>query len=111
MEVSGNGENQGLIRFVRDRRLDIPVFILVGRHLFEEIPPAVLGRVTGHVFIDEDTPEFVTRNLVSHLLRYTGSLKTPFFGAMVDNAPLQLRNRRIITVVQGRYEKGGNNAV
>ena len=77
---------EAFVRFVRERGLDVPVFILAQRHLLEQIPVAVLGQVTGYVFIDEDTPEFVARNLVSHLRRYTESLKTPFFGAMVDYA-------------------------
>jgi ornithine decarboxylase len=79
-------EVEALVRFVRERGLDVPVFILVKRHLLKEIPVLVLGQVTGYVFIDEDTPEFVARNLVSHLRSYTESLKTPFFGAMVDYA-------------------------
>jgi ornithine decarboxylase len=79
-------EVEAFVRFVRERGLDVPVFILVKRHLLKEVPVAVLGQVTGYVFIDEDTPEFVARNLVSHLQSYAESLKTPFFGAMVDYA-------------------------
>lgn len=77
---------EAFVRFVRERGLDVPIFILVERHLLAEIPVAVLGHVTGYVFIEEDTPEFVARNLVSHLRTYADSLKTPFFGAMVDYA-------------------------
>jgi ornithine decarboxylase len=79
-------EVEAFVRFVRDRGLDVPIFILVERHLLQEVPVAVLGQVTGYVFIEEDTPEFVARNLASHLRRYVDSLKTPFFGAMVDYA-------------------------
>lgn len=79
-------EVEAFVRFVRDRGLDVPIFILVERHLLQEIPVTVLGQVTGYVFIEEDTPEFVARNLVSHLRNYAESLKTPFFGAMVDYA-------------------------
>ncbi len=79
-------EVDAFVRFVRERGLDVPVFILAKRHLLKEIPVAVLGQVTGYVFIDEDTPEFIARNLVSHLQSYAESLKTPFFGAMVDYA-------------------------
>ncbi len=79
-------EVETFVKFVRERGLDVPVFILVKRHLLEEIPVTVLGQVTGYVFIDEDTPEFVARNLVSHLQSYAEALKTPFFGAMVDYA-------------------------
>jgi ornithine decarboxylase len=77
---------EAFVRFVRERGLDVPIFILVERHLLAEIPVAVLGHVTGYVFMEEDTPEFVARNLVSHLRTYADSLKTPFFGAMVDYA-------------------------
>ena len=79
-------EVEAFVRFVRERGLEVPVFILAKRHLLKEIPVAVLGQVTGYVFIDEDTPEFIARNLVSHLQSYAESLKTPFFGAMVDYA-------------------------
>jgi len=77
---------EGFIRFVRGRGLDVPIFVLVERHLLQEIPVTVLGQVTGYIFTEEDTPEFVARNLVSHLHMYVQSLKTPFFGAMVDYA-------------------------
>lgn len=81
-----DAEVESFVRFIRERGLEVPVFILVERHLLEEIPVAVLGKVTGYIFIEEDTPEFVARNLVSHLRNYADSLKTPFFGAMVDYA-------------------------
>ena len=77
---------EGFVRFVRARGLDVPIFVLVERHRLEEIPVAVLGQVTGYVFIEEDTPEFVARNLVAHLRDYAASLRTPFFGALVDYA-------------------------
>ena len=76
------------ISFLRGRGLEIPVFILVRRHTLEEIPVSILSEagVSGYVFLAEDTPEFIARNLVSHLEQYACSLKTPFFGAMVDYA-------------------------
>ncbi|AKJ70353.2 amino acid decarboxylase [Pandoraea thiooxydans] len=79
-------EVETLVRFIRERGLDMPIFILVERHRLEEVPVGVLGQVTGYVFLEEDTPEFVARNLASHLRTYAETLKTPFFGAMVDYA-------------------------
>lgn len=79
-------EVEGLVHFVRARGLEVPIFLLVERHLLEEIPVSVLGQVTGSVFIEEDTPEFVARNLATHLRDYAASLRTPFFGALVDYA-------------------------
>ena len=84
--TESEAEVETFVRFVRERGLDVPIFILVERHLLQEIPVTVLGQVTGYIFVEEDTPEFVARNLVSHLRTYVDSLKTPFFGAMVDYA-------------------------
>jgi ornithine decarboxylase len=74
------------VDFVRNCGLDIPIFILAHRHGLEEVPVNILRNVAGYVFLSEDTPQFVARNLASHLQRYAESLKTPFFGAMVDYA-------------------------
>jgi len=86
----GSGDRFGgvgeFVTFVRKRGLDTPIFILVRRHALEEIPVDILGQVTGYVFLAEDTPGFIARNLVSHLQQYANGLKTPFFGAMVDYA-------------------------
>lgn len=79
-------EVEAFVQFVRDRGLEMPILILAERHLLEEIPVRVLRLVTGYVFVEEDTPEFVARNLIGHLHAYAESLKTPFFGAMVDYA-------------------------
>ncbi len=79
-------EVEALVRFVRERGFEMPIFILVKRHLLAEINVALLGQITGYVFLEEDTPEFVAGNLASHLRNYAASLKTPFFGAMVDYA-------------------------
>ena len=74
------------ISFLRGRGFEIPIFIFVRRHALEEIPMNILREVSGYIFLAEDTPEFIARNLVSHLQKYSDSLKTPFFGAMVDYA-------------------------
>jgi hypothetical protein len=75
-----------LIDLVRSRGFEAPIFILVRRHRFDEIPVGMLDKVTGYVFLSEDQPDFIARNLVSHLKTYAETLKTPFFGAMVDYA-------------------------
>jgi len=79
-------EVESFIAFLRGRGLETPIFILIRQHNLEELPVEVLGRVTGYVFLDEDSAEFIARNLASHLQQYAGTLKTPFFGAMVDYA-------------------------
>ena len=50
------------------------------------MPVEVLDFIDGYVFLSEETPEFIARNLVSRLVHMRRTLKTPFFGAMVDYA-------------------------
>lgn len=83
-EAFGNVDD--FIKKVRDRGLEMPIFLLARRHQFQDITAQTLRHVSGYVFAGEDTPEFISKNLADHLIRYANSLKTPFFGAMVDYA-------------------------
>jgi len=74
------------VNFVHGRGLEVPLFLLVHRHLLPEIDATTLKIITGYVFAGEDTPEFLAKNLLSHLALYAEGLRTPFFGAMVDYA-------------------------
>src|SRR6185369_1039778 len=56
------------------------------RKRLEDIPVEVLDYIDGYIFLAEETPEFIAKNLVSRLKRYAETLKTPFFGALVDYA-------------------------
>jgi ornithine decarboxylase/arginine decarboxylase len=80
------GKAAALISLVRKRGLDVPIILLVRRHRLEDIPVEVLDDVDGFVFLAEETPEFIAKNLVSRLRQYAETLKTPFFGALVDYA-------------------------
>jgi ornithine decarboxylase/arginine decarboxylase len=80
------GKAAALISLVRKRGLDLPIIVLVRRHRLEDIPVEVLDDVDGFIFLAEETPEFIAKNLVSRLRQYAETLKTPFFGALVDYA-------------------------
>jgi ornithine decarboxylase len=80
------GRAAALIAHVRKRGLDVPIILLVRRQRLEDIPVEVLDDVDGFVFLAEETPDFIARNLVSKLRQYAETLKTPFFGALVDYA-------------------------
>ncbi len=80
------GKAASLINLMRRRGLDMPIVILVRRKRFEDIPVEVLDFIDGYVFLAEETPEFIAKNLVSRLKQYAETLKTPFFGALVDYA-------------------------
>jgi ornithine decarboxylase len=78
------GKTAALINLMRRRGLEMPIVMLVRRKRFEDIPVEVLDYIDGYVFIAEETPEFIATNLVSRLKQYAETLKTPFFGALVD---------------------------
>src|SRR5271165_152923 len=80
------GKAASLINLMRKRGLDMPIVILVRRKRFEDIPVEVLASNDGYVFLAEETPECIAKNLVSRLKQYAETLKTPFFGALVDYA-------------------------
>lgn len=81
-----HGKAASLISFARKRGLEMPIILLARRQRLENIPVDVLNQVDGYVFLAEETPEFIAKNLVSRLKQYADTLKTPFFGALVDYA-------------------------
>jgi ornithine decarboxylase len=78
------GKSAQLISLVRSRGLEVPVLVLVRRKRLEDIPVEVLNNVDGYIFLAEETPDFIARNLASHLRNYAETLRTPFFGALLD---------------------------
>lgn len=75
-----------LIVAIRSRGLEMPIFILIRRQHLEDMPVTILDSITGYIFLAEDIPDFIAKNLLSHLRMYAEKLKTPFFGALVDYA-------------------------
>jgi ornithine decarboxylase len=78
------GKSAQLISLVRSRGLEVPLLVLVRRKRLEDIPIEVLNSVDGYIFLAEETPDFIARNLASHLRNYAETLRTPFFGALLD---------------------------
>ena len=80
------GKTAALIILMRRRGLDFPIILLIRRKRFEDLPVEVLDFIDGYVFLSEETPAFIAKNLISRLKQFAETLKTPFFGALVDYA-------------------------
>lgn len=80
------GKTSALINLMRRRGLDFPIILLIRRKRFEDLPVEVLDFIDGYVFLSEETLPFIAKNLISRLKQYAETLKTPFFGALVDYA-------------------------
>ncbi len=80
------GKTAALINLMRRRGLNFPIILLIRNKRFEDLPVEVLDFIDGYVFLSEETPAFIAKNLISRLKQYAETLKTPFFGALVDYA-------------------------
>ena len=80
------GKTAALINLMRRRGLEFPIILLIRHKRFEDLPVEVLDFIDGYVFLSEETPPFIAKNLISRLKQYAETLKTPFFGALVDYA-------------------------
>jgi ornithine decarboxylase len=80
------GRTAALINLMRRRGLEFPIVLLIRRKRFEDLPVEVLDFIDGYVFLSEETPSFIAKSLISRLKQYAETLKTPFFGALVDYA-------------------------
>ncbi|MDP3240321.1 MAG: Orn/Lys/Arg decarboxylase N-terminal domain-containing protein, partial [Reyranella sp.] len=81
-----DGKAAAMINMMRRRGLEMPIVLLVRRKRLEDIPVEVMDYIDGYIFLSEETPEFIAKNLVSRLKQYAETLKTPFFGELVDYA-------------------------
>jgi ornithine decarboxylase len=61
------GKTMALINLMRRRGLDFPIILLIRRKRFEDLPVEVLDFIDGYVFLSEETPPFIAKNLISRL--------------------------------------------
>ena len=80
------GKTAALVNLMRRRGLEMPIVVMVRRKRLEDIPVEVVDFIDGYIFLAEETPEYIARGLVSRVKQYAETLKTPFFGALVDYA-------------------------
>ena len=80
------GKTAALVNLMRRRGLEMPIVVMVRRKRLEDIPVEVVDFIDGYIFLAEETPDFIARGLVSRVKQYADTLKTPFFGALVDYA-------------------------
>ncbi len=75
---------EDVIRYVRHRGLESPIFLITERHRISDLSSEILKDIRGTVFPQEDTPAFVAKYAVRAYHEYIDALKTPFFGGMID---------------------------
>jgi ornithine decarboxylase len=72
------------IHYVRNRGLELPIFAVSEEHNVNELTVEIAEQIRGAIVPHEDTPGFVAKYVGRAFREYVESLKTPFFGGMVD---------------------------
>ncbi len=83
-ENSENFSTKEIIAFVRKRGLEMPIFIVTEKENISEIEYDILKDVRGFIHPEEETPSFAAKYVARAYNEYISSLKTPFFGGMID---------------------------
>ncbi|MBU1741272.1 MAG: lysine decarboxylase, partial [Proteobacteria bacterium] len=73
-----------LLRFIRGRNPDVPVFLTTERLAVAQLPLEVVRRINGYVWLTEDTPTFVAGRIEQAVRGYAARVWPPFFKELVE---------------------------
>ena len=73
-----------IIDFIRQKGLEVPIFLVTEREKIESITFDHMSEIRGYVHPEEETPTYVAKYVHRAFNEYISSLKTPFFGGMID---------------------------
>jgi len=79
-------ELRAFVTEIRNRNLEIPIFLHGETRTSRHIPNDVLRELHGFIHMFEDTPEFIARNIKREAKAYLDSLPPPFFRALTHYA-------------------------
>lgn len=83
-----NADAKKLIREIRERNEDIPIFLMAEpaedtAASLTSLPVDIIREINEYIYIMEDTPEFIAGRITAAAKRYKEQLLPPFFGALV----------------------------
>lgn len=74
-----------VVREVRRKSLHLPVFLIAERRIRHAPPMELFREVQGEIYLYEDTPQFVARQIARAGAAYLQQLLPPFFRALVHH--------------------------
>lgn len=80
---AGHKHAAQLLREIRARNANVPVFLLAERDDAAHISAEVMGEADEFIWLLEDTMEFISERIVAAVGRYRAQLLPPMFGALV----------------------------
>ena len=79
-ECCANAEQ--VLKLIRSRNEDVPVFLMAGRTTASEVPSDILDKVNDFIWILEDTSDFISGRILAAIKRYRRFILPPMFKAL-----------------------------
>ena len=73
-----------IVQYIRERGLETPVYILTESQSLSDFDNSSFGPISGFICLEDETIDFVVKELTAALIKYTQSLHSPFFGALLE---------------------------
>lgn len=74
-------QHQGseLVKLIRDRSTEVPLFLLSENNVTEHVPLTVLRQVAEYIYFYSETPSFISNRINTAIKNYTKNLLPPYF--------------------------------
>lgn len=82
----GHRHAADLLKDLRSRNAEVPVFLLADRNDAAHVPAEVLEEADEFIWLLEDTMQFISERIVAAVQRYRAALLPPMFGALIKFA-------------------------
>ena len=83
---SSHTHAKALLKTIRARNAQLPVFLLAERNAAAHVPAEVMSEVDGFIWPLEDSMEFISSRILAAIRRYRAQLLPPLFGALTKFA-------------------------
>lgn len=80
------GRAAKILKVIRARNQDVPVFLLASRTTAADVPTFILDKVNDFIWILEDTPDFISGRIMAAIRRYREFILPPMFKALTKFA-------------------------
>lgn len=73
-----------IVSYIRERGLETPVYIMTESQSLSDFDNSNFGPVSGFICLEDETIDFVVKELTASIIKYTEGLHSPFFGALLE---------------------------
>lgn len=75
-----------LLRHIREKNKEVPIFVMTSRNFASNIPTDVLDKISDYIWLLEDTLDFISGRVMAAIRRYRKHILPPMFKALAKFA-------------------------